>query len=135
MRGRIPLLRLPALVAVAVMALNDHVLKDAWPGWVTGKLSDFAGLLFFPLLLVSVWTLVRGPAHGRTRAVICAATTGVVFTAIQLSDAAGAVYAWALGAAQWGLFGGTLTRAVHTADPTDLIALPMLFFAVWLADR
>lgn len=32
-------------VAIALLALNDHVLKAAWPGWATGKLSDFAGLV------------------------------------------------------------------------------------------
>jgi hypothetical protein len=40
------------LFAVAVLIVNDHVLKHRFPGLVTGKLSDFAGLFFFPLLLV-----------------------------------------------------------------------------------
>jgi hypothetical protein len=30
------------LLAVATMALNDHWLKQRFPSWVTGKLSDFA---------------------------------------------------------------------------------------------
>ena len=34
--------------------MNDHVLKHACPGVVTGKLSDFAGLFFFPLFLADV---------------------------------------------------------------------------------
>ena len=40
--------------AVALLAVNDHVLKGrGWlPGWLTGKLSDLAGLYFFPVLLV-----------------------------------------------------------------------------------
>lgn len=32
-------------VAVATLVLNDHLLKQTWPGWFTGKLSDFAGLV------------------------------------------------------------------------------------------
>ena len=37
-----------ALAAIAVLVVNDHVLKSAYPGWLTGKLSDIAGLVFFP---------------------------------------------------------------------------------------
>lgn len=33
------------LGSVAVLALNDHVLKASVPGWWTGKLSDLAGLV------------------------------------------------------------------------------------------
>lgn len=42
-----------ALAAVAVLAANDHLLKGSGllPGALTGKLSDVAGLFFFPLLL------------------------------------------------------------------------------------
>ena len=29
---------------VFVLALNDHLLKDLYPGWWTGKPSDFAGV-------------------------------------------------------------------------------------------
>jgi hypothetical protein len=39
------------LPCLLVLALNDHFLKDGYPGWLTGKLSDFAGLLIFPLFL------------------------------------------------------------------------------------
>ena len=38
-----------AIFAIALLVVNDHVLKLACPGLVTGKLSDFAGLMFFPL--------------------------------------------------------------------------------------
>ena len=35
----------PAMLgALGVLVLNDHVLKHACPGFVTGKLSDFAGI-------------------------------------------------------------------------------------------
>jgi hypothetical protein len=49
----------PYSVAAAVtLAVNDHILKGLAPGWLTGKLSDFAGLFFFPYLLtlVSPWS-------------------------------------------------------------------------------
>ena len=34
-----------SVLALVVLVLNDHVLKQAWPGLVTGKLSDVAGLV------------------------------------------------------------------------------------------
>src|SRR3972149_6580371 len=40
-----------SLGAVALLLLNDHFLKQAYPSILTGKLSDFAGLFFFPFLL------------------------------------------------------------------------------------
>ena len=40
-----------AVGSLVLLALNDHVLKQAWPGWVTGKLSDLAGLVVAPLVL------------------------------------------------------------------------------------
>lgn len=42
------------LLAVGLMALNDHWLKYQYPGWVTGKLSDFAGLYFTPIFLLAL---------------------------------------------------------------------------------
>jgi hypothetical protein len=35
-------------LALVVLVLNDHVLKTAYPGWITGKLSDVAGLVLAP---------------------------------------------------------------------------------------
>jgi len=37
--------------SVAVLVVNDHVLKERFGGWWTGKLSDIAGLLVVALLL------------------------------------------------------------------------------------
>ncbi len=46
------------LAAVALLLLNGHLLRRAWPSWLTGKLGDFAWLFFAPLALVAVLTLV-----------------------------------------------------------------------------
>src|SRR5688500_11278112 len=51
------LLHPAALASIAVLILNDHWLKAAAPGLVTGKLSDFAGLLFFPLMVQAAYEL------------------------------------------------------------------------------
>ena len=56
-RHRVPgdlLLHPVALLATALVILNDRVLKPEMPGVVSGKLSDFAGLVYFPLFVVAV---------------------------------------------------------------------------------
>jgi hypothetical protein len=42
------------LLALALLLLNDHFLKAAYPGWVTGKLSDFAGLFVLAVFVYAV---------------------------------------------------------------------------------
>ena len=44
--------------ALFLLLLNDFFLKDFYHNWFTGKLSDFAGLLIFPLF----WTVLF-PKH------------------------------------------------------------------------
>ena len=39
------------VLALVVLVLNDHVLKAAQPGWLTGKLSDVVGLVLAPPLV------------------------------------------------------------------------------------
>ena len=38
------------LVSLLVLLINDHIAKDLYPGVITGKLSDFSGLLVLPVL-------------------------------------------------------------------------------------
>ena len=105
--------------ALAVLALNDHLLKQAWPGPVTGKLSDVAGLVFFPLLVRAITRLPIGA---------CVAITGLGFAAVKLWAPATAACAQVLGWLQLGSEPVVLVR-----DPTDLLALPALAVAVWIA--
>ena len=46
MPGRLTavLLSWPLLLSLAALITNDLYLKYAFSGWVTGKLSDFAGI-------------------------------------------------------------------------------------------
>lgn len=56
------LLRPPFLIALTLLILNDHWLKYAWPGWLSGKLSDFSGLFVFAVfafVIFGAW--VRTP--------------------------------------------------------------------------
>ena len=109
--------------ALAVLVLNDHLLKGAGllPGSVTGKLSDFAGLIVAPVLLVSVLR-----ARGRAARIACFGAVAVVFGAINLSPAAARLLEGALGAAglEWRIW----------TDPTDLISFAVLPLSWWLLD-
>ena len=56
-------------VALLTLAINDHVLKGGGllPGWLTGKLSDFAGLVVLPVVLaVLLRVRSRITRHGGT---------------------------------------------------------------------
>lgn len=52
-----------SLASIAILLFNDHVLKIISPSWLTGKLSDFAGLFFFPFVMAAF----LGLALSRTR--------------------------------------------------------------------
>jgi hypothetical protein len=115
------------LAAVGLLALNDHVLKGArvLPGAVTGKLSDFAGLFFFPLLLAagvrgaSLVVRRRHVADRRSLAAAAAIATALGFAAVKLVPAVNAIVG-----RTWGHM---------VMDPTDLIALPMVgLAAAWM---
>jgi len=101
-----------ALAGVLVLGLNDWVLKGRAPGWLTGKLSDFAGLLFFPLLLTAGWDTLLWLVARRGRGDF----------SLRLGKLAAAVLATGGGFVAWKL-GGFLGAA---RDPTDLAALVML---------
>lgn len=97
------------LLALILLALNDHLLKYRYPGWWTGKLSDVSGIV--------VAGTVASVILGRRRGLVA---VGVAFTALK-------VVPGVAGAAVPVLGGFTVP------DPTDLIALVVLFpLAVWL---
>lgn len=134
------------LLAVALLVFNDHVLKGGpAPGWLTGKLSDVAGMLFFPLFLQAAaeWVAARmgrrwGPS--RRALVASAVATAVVFSLVQVWPPAADAYRWGLGLLQWpprqalaALAGrgwvGVAPVAV-TPDPSDLLTVPFVAVAV-----
>jgi hypothetical protein len=136
-----------ALASLALLVLNDHVLKRAYPGLVTGKLSDVAGLVFFPLLLVAlveVLARVRGRFTAPSVRVLLVAVvaTGVVFALSKTWPPAADLYRTCIAALQWPYFAARallagralpgLGRVLHVMDPTDLVALPALLVAFWV---
>ena len=116
------------LAAVLLMTVNDHVLKGSGvvPSALAGKLSDLAGLFFFPLLLAAGFALLLRVAGvsaseravGRTALL----ATGLVFAGLKLSPG----------------FNLAVERlwAPNTLDPSDLLALPMLGLSwAWMRRR
>jgi len=142
-RRRELLLHPIAVIAIAALIANDHWFKDAYPGWLTGKLSDAAGLALFPLLLV----VLAGDLAPRSWASIAVAIliTALGFTLVKTCPAATALYRVGLGALQWpflalgdwlhgsGLRGPVAVAAV--TDPSDLLALPFTGLAAVVAWR
>lgn len=135
-----------ALTAIAVLVLNDHVLKQAWPGFITGKLSDVAGMVFFPLFLQGLCEIAQAWARpgawrpSRRVLVAAAIATAVVFAAVKVFPFAGDVYRSGLGLLQWpwraaaaALVGEGVpvpARVALVQDAGDLIALPFVLLAV-----
>ncbi len=136
--------------ALALLILNDHVLKAVAPGAITGKLSDFAGLAFFPAFLLAAWELLLRSTHRWSRPSLAALGVAIAVTAVgfalvktvaPVAEAAG----WVLGAAQWAisigprLLGGAPAAGIRPAtivvDPTDLIALFALAMPIWVGLR
>jgi len=108
--------------AIAALIVNDHLLKAAAPSWLTGKLSDVAGLFFFPFLLAVPLSALAGRRAGAYAVgVLAFAVTAGWFAAIKTLPAINGLTAKAVGA----LLGGGPVRIA--LDPTDLVALVVLW--------
>ncbi|MFF5177468.1 hypothetical protein ACFY2Q_05515 [Micromonospora sp. NPDC000316] len=111
------------LLALVVLVVNDHVLKAAFPGLLTGKLSDVAGLVLAPPLVAVLLTLVVPRLPARAAALVGLVAVGAGFAVVKSSG-----YAAELASSAWtALAGQSLVRA----DWTDLFALPALGLARW----
>ncbi|MFI5305741.1 MAG: hypothetical protein ACHQ53_00235 [Polyangiales bacterium] len=99
-------------LALCVLLLNDHVLKGSGivPGWLTGKLSDVAGVLVAPPLLAAA--LGAGRRHLRLLA-LAIVGTGLALVKLCPEAARGTEHMLALA----GL------RSHICVDPSDLWAL------------
>ena len=91
-----------------LLLLNDHYLKFQFSGWITGKLSDFIGLLIFPMFLQFLF-----PRLGRYPTVI----TGLSFILWKLPISGPVIDLYNKVA---------IIPITRTVDYTDLIALSIL---------
>jgi hypothetical protein len=114
------------LISIMVLLINDHILKIVMPSWITGKLSDFAGLFFFPFLLAAVLAFPLEALGGKPRPIFGLACifTGLWFslmkTVLPINALTETFASWLVNA-----------QAQIVMDVTDLIALPMIWLA-WM---
>jgi hypothetical protein len=141
-----------AVAALVALVVNDHLLKgSSLPGALTGKLSDVAGLILLPLLLMATWEWGRylvglGRRIGGNGTIwLAIAITAAAFTAINVSRSAAGLYGRILGFLQWlpaaalASVGGwpapPILSSSSVADLTDLIVLPACLLPAWLTIR
>ena len=139
-----------AVAAVVIVALNDHVLKAAAPGFITGKLSDVAGLVFFPLFLqasLEILQLALGRYREPSQGVLIGAAiaSAAFFAAMKLTTTGADLYRGALAFLQWGGRSVIAVLLQHdlplrgtvalTMDATDVLCVPMVLVAVALGAR
>jgi hypothetical protein len=112
------LLRSPLfLLGLALLLLNDFVLKEAFGNALTGKLSDFAGMFIFPLFWLALF-----PKYKRLIFVTC----GLFFVWWKSPMSQAAIDGWnGLGVFQMG-------RVVDYSDLWALLMLPLAWrYADW----
>jgi len=107
--------------SIALLLLNDHVLKAISPSWLTGKLSDFAGVFFFPFVLAAGLSFVFGGCERSIRKIgmVAFGLTGLWFfllkTSVLVNQASSAGASLLLG-----------VPVKYALDPVDTLALLML---------
>lgn len=116
---------LALLLAFAVLALNDLLLKHAHPSWLTGKLSDLAGCFLFPFWVAGILGLTTRQDR-EWRMGVGVLTTLALFVPIKCSPLCAQFVSRALD-----LIGNPVGFPHHRilADPTDLIGVPFTFLA------
>lgn len=100
------------LTGLLLLALNDHVFKEVYGNWWTGKLSDFAGVLILPLFLAYVFRF------GKRTAVVA---TVVLFATFKSGYAQPMIDTWN----SLGLF--HLSRVVDYSDLLAFLVLPLSY--------
>jgi hypothetical protein len=143
-----PLLHPVTLMALALWALNDHLLKGWGPALLTGKLSDVAGLAVCPTVLLGLieWCAPELlQRHWRVLLIGSCTVIGLLVAGLELSQPVQLAYQHALGAAwfaarslvAWlcGARAPAFALASTTPDVTDLLTLPALAIPCWLFHR
>lgn len=132
------MLHLVPLAGLLLMIVNDQWWRWAWPGALTGKLSDVGVMLFFPLFLQGIVEIFQSRPLRPSLQVLSGAAvlTAVGFALLQTWPPFAAAYAWGVGALQfpflWAMGRVTEVRpAMVTMDPTDIITVPLVAVAVW----
>ena len=115
------------LGAVIITALNDHLFKASFPGVITGKVSDFAGLFFLPFFLCAIFEFFTRIKFSRRVFLLAQLTSTLLFLVFKYESHAREFLT--------ALFAEYLFTIQITPDSTDLVALLVLPIAYLLARR
>lgn len=135
-------------VALAVLIVNDFVIKQVSPGVVSGKLSDIAGPIVAALVLVAGTEIIVRWLQGDTWArpswfIGSACLVVATFAVVKLTPVGADIYAEStrqiLSVAQWVLspLGASISPDVPVVvrDPLDvvvaLVAIPIAALVGW----
>ena len=119
--------------AIALLLLNDHYLKGAYPSWWTGKLSDVAGLYFFPIIVAALlgglvallgWERFSARGIGRFAFLLVGVWFGLMKVYPAINGLTISFWEWLVNA-----------PVFIVMDGSDLLALPVLFPAWRLWER
>jgi hypothetical protein len=118
-----------SLGAVLLLLLNDHFLRHQYPSWLTGKLGDFAWLVFASFICAAIfaWLVPRRiPQHEAVVGGLSFAFIGLWFALAKTIPAVLALTLTLLEAI-------TGWHGILYVDPTDLLTLPTLLVAwhIW----
>lgn len=140
-----------AIASLALLLLNDHYLKQAWPSALSGKLSDIAGVFLTPLTLFSAYELVASrtsaqrlaPQRANRVLALFALATAVGFALPEIWAPADYAYRYGMGLLRfpYRALGSLVSEGVWpefrpvsaTPDVTDLLAVPMALAAYRVA--
>lgn len=117
---------------LVLLLFNDLFMKVRYPGLVSGILSDFAGMIFFPILLVALAEWVTGLLPGRRWAnpwwfLASSVTIAGLFVAVKFTETGEDIYVWISAPTRLALgpFMNLQTAGV-VSDPLDLLALTLI---------
>ena len=112
------------LSSLTILLINDLILKSHYPGWLTGKLSDFAGLVVLVFLLCSL----RGRDRvTREYVLLVHILLGLSFALLKVLP----IDVWLSSLSyRTGIPGGIIVK-----DVSDLLALAVLPVCYWLLSR
>jgi hypothetical protein len=123
---RDPFFTPPVLLSVGLFALNNFWFKAAFPGFLSGKLSDACACFFLPLYLGLLGSRVIGGGPGR-RAGYGAAVTVLLMVTVKGTELGSALLNRAVDAVSQPF---DLHFSPNVADASDLFALPFALLAV-----
>jgi hypothetical protein len=116
-----------SILGIIVVLLNDHWWRRTAPSWFTGKIGDFAWLIFAPFLLAALLAWLF-PWREKFVGYVSIIGVGLIFG---LAKTVPAFHALTIDVLEF----LTGWPNVLKLDPTDLLSLPALLIAWWIWER